>query len=82
MKLTERPVVTVTALVTLAPGGEVAQARLIVGSVASTPFAADATSLLGPGDFATRAEACADQQPPRLHPPSPTAKPLPTTFAT
>ena len=67
MKLTERPVVTVTALVTLAPSTAivpstaVAQARLIVGSVASTPFAADTTSLLGPGDFATRAEACADQ---------------------
>lgn len=76
MKLTERPVVTVTALVTLAaadttlaPGTAlaaahtaVAQARLIVGSVASVPFAADTGSLLGagPGDFGARAEACAE----------------------
>ena len=62
MKLTERPVVTVTALVTLAPGTAVAQARLIVGSVASVPLAADATSLLGaiPADFGSRAEACAE----------------------
>ena len=63
MKLTERPVVTVTALVTLAPGAAVAQARLIVGSVASVPFAADAASLLGatPADFDSRAHSCADQ---------------------
>ena len=68
MKLTERPVVTVTALVTLASGGAVApnaavaQARLIVGSVASVPFAADTASLLGttPADFDSRAEACAE----------------------
>ncbi len=108
MKLTERPVVTVTALVTLAPGNAapgnaapgnpapgnpapgnpapgnpapgnpapgnpapgnlapgnpVAQARLIVGSVASVPFAADTeTHLLGasPRDFDSRAEACAE----------------------
>ena len=67
MKLTERPVVTVTALVTLAPSTAiapstaVAEARLIVGSVASTPFAADAASLLGAtsADFASRAESCA-----------------------
>jgi carbon-monoxide dehydrogenase medium subunit len=63
MKLTERPVVTVTALVTLAPNAAVARARLIVGSVASVPFAADTASLLGatPADFNSRAEACADQ---------------------
>jgi carbon-monoxide dehydrogenase medium subunit len=82
MKLTERPVVTVTALVTLAPGTALAaagtamapgtalaatdtavvQARLIVGSVASVPFAADTESLLGagPADFGARAEACAE----------------------
>jgi CO/xanthine dehydrogenase FAD-binding subunit len=69
MKLTERPVVTVTALVTLASGTAlaaadiaIAQARLIVGSVASIPFAADTGSLLGagPADFGARAEACAE----------------------
>jgi CO/xanthine dehydrogenase FAD-binding subunit len=62
MKLTERPVVTVTALITLAPGDAVAEARLIVGSVASTPFTAAAASLLGagPADFGSRAEACAE----------------------
>lgn len=69
MKLTERPVVTVTALVTLAPGTAlgaadiaIAQARLIVGSVAGIPFAADTGSLLGagPADFGVRAEACAE----------------------
>jgi len=62
MKLTERPVVTVTAVVTLAPGTAVARARLIVGSVASTPFAADAGSLLGAtsADFGSRAESCAE----------------------
>jgi carbon-monoxide dehydrogenase medium subunit len=63
MKLTERPVVTVTAQITLAPRGDVAQARLIVGSVASVPFPADVTSLAGASarDFASRAEACAGQ---------------------
>ena len=62
MKLTERPVVTVTALVTRTDRGEVAQARLIVGSVASVPFAADTASLLGagPAGFGARAEACAE----------------------
>ena len=62
MKLTERPVVTVTALVTLTPSAAVAQARLIVGSVASVPFAADTVSFLGAGaaDFGSRAEACAE----------------------
>ncbi len=72
MKLTERPVVTVTARITLtagavAPGAPltgaaVAQARLIVGSVASVPYAADTAPLLGadPGDFGSRAEACAE----------------------
>ena len=62
MKLTERPVVTVTTLITLTGGTAVAHARLIVGSVASVPFSADTTSLLGatPADFATRAAACAE----------------------
>ncbi len=62
MKLTERPVVTVTALVTLGESGAVARARLIAGSVASVPFAADAAVLVGavPADFAVRADACAE----------------------
>ncbi len=62
MKLTERPVVTVTVLVTRTDRGEVAQARLIVGSVGSVPFAADTASVVGagPADFGVRAEACAE----------------------
>jgi aerobic carbon-monoxide dehydrogenase medium subunit len=62
MKLTERPVVTVTALVTLR-GNAVAQARLVVGSVGSVPFPADAAYLTGAtlADFGSRAGACADQ---------------------
>jgi aerobic carbon-monoxide dehydrogenase medium subunit len=62
MKLTERPVVTVTAQITLR-GNVVAQARLIVGSVGSVPFAADTAALAGasPADFVRRAEACAEQ---------------------
>jgi len=61
MKLTERPVVTVTAAITLAPRGDVAQARLIVGSVGRVPFAAGVDGLLGAvaADFARRADACA-----------------------
>jgi len=60
MKLTERPVVTVTAHITLRANA-VAQARLIVGSVGSVPFAADATGLLGAGaaEFGPRSAACA-----------------------
>jgi hypothetical protein len=46
MKLTDRPAVTVTAVLTLG-AHEVAEARLIVGSVGSVPFAADTTILLG-----------------------------------
>jgi aerobic carbon-monoxide dehydrogenase medium subunit len=63
MKLTERPVVTVTALVTLSAAAAVARARLIVGSVGSVPFAADTAALTGatPADFGSRAGACADQ---------------------
>jgi aerobic carbon-monoxide dehydrogenase medium subunit len=61
MKLTERPAVTVTALVTRR-GNDVAMARLIVGSVGSVPFAADTAALTGPADgFAARAGACAEQ---------------------
>ena len=62
MKLTERPVVTVTALITLR-GDAVAQARLIVGSVGGVPFPADVTGLPGAtaADFAARSGACAEQ---------------------
>jgi carbon-monoxide dehydrogenase medium subunit len=63
MKLTERPVVTVTAQITLAPRGDVAQARLVVGSVAGVPFPADTAALIGASrsDFTPRAGACAEQ---------------------
>jgi aerobic carbon-monoxide dehydrogenase medium subunit len=65
MKLTERPVVTVTAQITRADRGEVSHARLMVGSVASVPFAADAAAaaLTGatPADIDARVEACAGQ---------------------
>jgi aerobic carbon-monoxide dehydrogenase medium subunit len=62
MKLTERPVVTVTAQITLR-GNAVSRARLIVGSVGIMPFAADATALLGAtaADLTQRSAACADQ---------------------
>jgi carbon-monoxide dehydrogenase medium subunit len=61
MKLTERPAVIVTALVTRR-GNDVAAARLIVGSVGSVPFAADTAALAGPAaGFAARAGACAEQ---------------------
>jgi carbon-monoxide dehydrogenase medium subunit len=61
MKLTERPVVTVTAAVTR-HGNDVATARLIVGSVGSVPFAADTAGLAGDAaGFAARAGACAEQ---------------------
>jgi carbon-monoxide dehydrogenase medium subunit len=61
-KLTERPAVTVTAMLTLR-GNTVAQARLIVGSVGSLPFAADTAVLAGAaaGDFEARAAECAEQ---------------------
>jgi len=61
-KLTERPAVTVTALLTRR-GNAVAQARLIVGSVGSVPFTADPAVLAGAaaGDFEARAAACAEQ---------------------
>jgi carbon-monoxide dehydrogenase medium subunit len=64
MKLTERPVVTVTASVTTVRGA-VSAVRLIIGSVASTPFSADAaaSALIGASrdDVEARAEACAAQ---------------------
>jgi carbon-monoxide dehydrogenase medium subunit len=61
MKLTERPAVTVTALVTRR-GNDIAAARLIVGSVGSVPFAADTAALAGdPAGFGARAGACAGQ---------------------
>jgi aerobic carbon-monoxide dehydrogenase medium subunit len=63
MKLHERPVVTVAAMVGLTRGA-VSQARLAVGSVGAVPVSADAAeSLLGAGaaDFAARADACAAQ---------------------
>jgi carbon-monoxide dehydrogenase medium subunit len=65
MKLTERPAVTVTAMITLTGGPlsrrTVSAARLVVGSVGSVPFAADATGLTGATghDFAERARDCA-----------------------
>jgi len=65
-KLTERPAVTVTAMLTLAAAGSaspaVATARLVVGSVGGVPFAADTAILAGAaaGDFEARAAACAE----------------------
>jgi aerobic carbon-monoxide dehydrogenase medium subunit len=63
MKLHERPVVTVAAMVRLTRGA-VSDARLAVGSVGVVPVAADAAeSLLGAraADFDARAGACAEQ---------------------
>ncbi len=62
MKLTERPAVTVTALVTRR-GNDVATARLIVGSVGSVPFAAETAALTGAGPRTSRPgpETCAEQ---------------------
>ena len=62
MKLTERPAVTVTAMLTLA-AGRVAQARLTVGSVGSIPFAADTAVLAGASaaDVEGRAAECAER---------------------
>jgi carbon-monoxide dehydrogenase medium subunit len=61
-KLTERPCVTVSVMLTLV-GNSVAQARLTVGSVGSVPFAADVSTVLGISatGFAAAAEACAEQ---------------------
>ena len=72
-KLTERPAVTVTAMLTLAAAGSaspsgsawpaVATARLVIGSVGSTPFAADTAVLADAtaGDFEDRAAECAER---------------------
>jgi len=62
MKLHERPVVTVTAMVQLTRG-VVSHARLAVGSVSAVPLSAGATELLGArgADFDARADACAEQ---------------------
>jgi carbon-monoxide dehydrogenase medium subunit len=63
MKLHERPVVTVAAMVQVTDG-TVSHARLAVGSVGAVPVSADAAqSLLGAGaaDFGDRAHACAEQ---------------------
>lgn len=71
-RLTERPAVTVTAMLTLAAAGGasaagtgpfVGEARLIVGSVGSVPFTAGTDGLLGasrPG-FEARAAECAER---------------------
>jgi aerobic carbon-monoxide dehydrogenase medium subunit len=65
MKLTERPAVTATAMITLTGGPlsrrAVSAARLVVGSVGRVPFAADAVGLTGATDqdFAERAQDCA-----------------------
>jgi CO/xanthine dehydrogenase FAD-binding subunit len=58
------PAVTGPAVARLSGAGPVvAEARLIVGSVGSVPFAADTTVLAGAdaADFGARAEACAGQ---------------------
>jgi carbon-monoxide dehydrogenase medium subunit len=65
-KLTERPSVTVSAMLTLAPGAgassAVAGARLVVGSVGSVPHVADVSAVTNAAaDFDAAAEACAEQ---------------------
>jgi len=63
MKLHERPVVTVAAMVQLARG-TVSQARLVIGSVGAVPVSADAAeSVLGASaaNFDAQAEAGAEQ---------------------
>jgi aerobic carbon-monoxide dehydrogenase medium subunit len=63
MKLHERPIVTVTAMVQLT-GGAVSRALLAIGSVNAVPLSAEAAaSLLGAGtaDFDARSDACARQ---------------------
>jgi carbon-monoxide dehydrogenase medium subunit len=63
MKLHERPVVTVAAMVRLARG-TVSQARLVIGSVGAVPVSAYAAeSVLGASaaNFDARAEAAAEQ---------------------
>jgi aerobic carbon-monoxide dehydrogenase medium subunit len=63
MKLHERPVVTVAAMVRLTHGA-VSQARLAVGSVGAVPVSVDAAESLqgaSAADFDARADACAEQ---------------------
>ena len=66
-KLTERPAVTVSVMLTLTPGAgaapAVGEARLIIGSVGGVPFAADTHILVGAGaaDFDARSAGCAEQ---------------------
>lgn len=63
MKLHERPVVTVAAMVQLIRGA-VSQARLAIGSVGVVPVSVDIAETLpgaGAGDFGDRADACAEQ---------------------
>jgi aerobic carbon-monoxide dehydrogenase medium subunit len=61
-RLTERPAVTVTAMLTLSRTA-VARASLVIGSVGSIPFAAGTAVLAGAaaGDFEARAAQCAEQ---------------------
>jgi aerobic carbon-monoxide dehydrogenase medium subunit len=63
MKLTERPAVTVTAMLTLAAAevASVTGARLTIGSIGSVPFAADVSTVLGASaeGFDVIAEECA-----------------------
>ena len=63
MKLTERPVVTVTAQVSLGDTLAVCDASLVVGSVGGVPFRSAAAPLIGagPGDFERSARSCAEQ---------------------
>lgn len=70
LRLHERPAVTAAARIErpgatadVSTGPVVSAARLVIGSVGTVPFVADATSLVGaePGDFATRARACAEE---------------------
>jgi aerobic carbon-monoxide dehydrogenase medium subunit len=63
MKLHERPVVTVAAMVRLIRGA-VSQARLAIGSVGVVPVSVDITETLSGADardFGDRADACAEQ---------------------
>jgi carbon-monoxide dehydrogenase medium subunit len=63
MKLTERPVVTATARVSLGDTPEVSGAALVIGSAGAIPFPAVTAALAGasPGDFSARALSCAEQ---------------------
>jgi aerobic carbon-monoxide dehydrogenase medium subunit len=66
-RLTERPAVTVSAMLTVAAGDDavpaVTRASLIVGSVGSVPFTAGTGVLAGAaaGDFEARVTECAEQ---------------------